>query len=516
MRQTKQLQLIRRKMSRGILGAFVLVISAATPTLCLAATNGSNPSAARSNTVSGSNTSYLISYSSDKVIPVAPAPLPSKANANVESVLPTVVVPFTAGVDIPNPPAPPKQVLAPVPASVASKLAAYYIVLDTDETMYLVAPQGLKGKMEIGADGSAGLNLHGQHMEIDLDHAGASPFDIWGIASPFYASVRKKLAQQLPGSHTVALRRATIQYSNDRQLVKFAFTDTKQQYVTGYTLYVPNQQRPTGAFSWAARLMVVTDKTAQPLARWIMASGIDALNTIGDPFLTNTAIPSKLDILTVGHTHFSLTLPTGYAGDTQLLHVTNRGTVWIDPPKMLNPANLSHALPSEHIPGWDWFIQLSNRGVTNLDHNEHTRTLAEIGPVQMAGLGNPVYVYPTLLQNKLPNWVLYTTTEQQFGMGQPYSNDLYAINLTSGKQLHLTAFTASGGTSFSLGNTGDIVVWDQSGYRGKKETAVHSLWEMNLSTGAVHRLATKQLDGETVHIRMDGRSVLMPLKNVIR
>lgn len=416
---------------------------------------------------------------------------------------------------MPIPPAPPKQVLARVPANVASQLAAYYITLDTDETMYLVAPRGLKGKMEIGADGSAGMSLHGSHMEIDLDHAGASPFDIWAIASPFYASARKDLAQQLPGDDAAPLQHATIQYTNQRRLVKFAYTDTNQQYVAGYTLYIPSQQQPTGAFSWAARLVMVTDKAAQPLGRWTMASGVDALNTIGDPFLVNPAIPSKTSTLTVGKTHYSLTLPTTYAGDTQLLHVTKHGTLWIDPPQMMRPANLSQAAPIQNIPAWDWLIQLSSPGVTNLAHNEHTRILAEIGPVQMAGLQSPVYVYPALLQNQIPNWALYTTTEIGLGMAQPYGNDLYAVNLTSGKRLHLTMFTNAGGTFFSLGNTGDIVVWDQSGYGGSTGTTlVHSMWEMNLGTGSVHRLSTQQIEGVTVHVRVGGRFVSVPLRNV--
>lgn len=238
--------------------------------------------------------------------PVSPAHLPDTSNGENVSELPTVVVPFTAGYEVSKPPSPPKHILAPVPKSVVSKLAAYYITLGPDETMYIVAPRGLTGTMLIAGNGSARITLRGSHMELDFAHAGGSPFDIWSIAVPFYASARKALAQQLPGDNPVALRKATVSYQYHRRVAMFAFTDAKNRYVCGYTLYIPSEQLPTGLFSWGAQFLVASDKSDKSLVRWIMASAVNNLITIGDPFLVNHAIPSVKSTIAVGKKHVVL------------------------------------------------------------------------------------------------------------------------------------------------------------------------------------------------------------------
>ena len=108
---------------------------------------------------STSQTASMNAYVMGAMVPIKPIALPQFSKSNqVSALLPVVRVPGSYAVVV-KPLASPKQVWADVPQNLAKDLTAYFVQMNQTTSFYLIGLRGMKGKAELGADGTFDVYL---------------------------------------------------------------------------------------------------------------------------------------------------------------------------------------------------------------------------------------------------------------------------------------------------------------------------------------------------------------------
>lgn len=465
------------------------------------------------NTATSSNHSLLL-YSNVVLVPKEPIELPAEPNKYTGKLsdIPTVAVKFSTPVTLPKPVTPPSEVLAPVPASVAKRVAAYLFPVNQWDWVYLIAPRGLHGTAELGDDGSDCIVLQNQHALVELDTPGGSPLMASGLAAQFFPAAGEYQNSEDSGSHynrNDLLHPATVHYKYQHRLSAFAFRSREGKSVYGYSFYTPSMKSAyIGAFGQSALFVYASDGTDSSLAKWVMESGLSSFVNVGEPELSGSPIQTVDTQVKVGTHSYQASVPKNFS--TQGLAVaTPDGIAWINNPLWI------HTGPGMRpdIPTGPFSINLSPASAKSLGGKE----LAIIPSYKLPDASNqPWYTSVSLVGTAGPNWLLYETSYAARGMNQPAGNDLYAISLHSDainpKQIHIASFFDAGGQFFAVGVYGSYVVYDQSDDLNSKGNMTHNLWLVNLANGKHHHLPSLSLKGSTVTVKVQGKLVRITLR----
>ena len=431
------------------------------------------------------------------------------------STIPVTVLPFTSGVQMTGPTHVPKSVLAPIPATVAKRMAAYLFPVNNLEWAYLIAPRGMAGKAELATDGGESFTLANADASIVFRHVGGSPFIAQGGAAQFFPAAGAALDRAGLGIKWTAkdlLHPATLNYRYNHRVALFSFASKSGRSVYGYAFYQPAY---IGQFNMQAQFSFSANRADAGLAPYVMASALSNLTQVGEPQLAGAVLPSPVTPVAAGNHVYRLPVPKGFPAQGLVLP-TARGVAWIGQPAFIDTntdAARGFAPANSSVPSDMLSISLGPAGEPMLGRG-NIRTLTLIAPAQPGVWTNaPLYTSVRLLETAGSNWLLYSLTYTRPGMNQPAGNALYAISLRSSQPAPhlLTSFLDAGGYFFTYGTYGPYVVYDTANDLNPQGKILQHIWLVNLSTGRRTHLpstalqsgaVTANIGDRLVHVRM--------------
>ncbi|WP_067623622.1 hypothetical protein [Alicyclobacillus acidiphilus] len=450
---------------------------------------------------------YLPQYTSDKLVPAKPLPVVApKLNGNGPGQLvPVVRVPVTVAISEQLSMSAPKAVYAQVSVGDAKRLAAYLVPVDPNTWMYILAPRGMTGKVELAADGSGVVELKSSDASIGLSFSGGSPISAAALGEPFFARARKDLVSDQVGSHPPNhnLPNTSVQYFDNNRLAVFAFASTKGQSVYGYDYYGLNSS-DAGPLCQGALFSYAAKGSAKKLASDVMASAIATLDEIGEPNLQGPVVPTISQSATVSGRKVSLLEPK-LAGFTPQVEAANAGIVWLSQPRVIA---VDPEAPHGVIPEYAYYLNVTSGPVAagaKLNTVE-SQTLTAIPAYQLGdSVNNPMYNSVRLIGVTGSNWVLYEVTASPLDANSGESN-LYAIDASkpNSKPILITPFMDGGGGFFYVGYVGTTVVYDVANDLNPNGNIVHHIAMLNLATGVRTSVPSTALKNGVVTVQIDG------------
>ncbi|KLU60975.1 hypothetical protein CEB3_c25450 [Peptococcaceae bacterium CEB3] len=199
--------------------------------------------------------------------PVAPAPVPTIEHQKYQTAIPVSILHPTYSSTAPKVPSLPSEVKMSLPPSLASKLTAYYFPLGHIRSFYIVAPNGMKGKADVGQDGSYKVSLKNQDgAELYLSSAGACQGCAVDSAAMYFTSARKDAVDYggPPGPYfqDLPVKMVTV----NSQLITFAYEEQNNKQLAGFAYYLPITQ---GLAAFLSEKYAASGQDVQNLAPWI-------------------------------------------------------------------------------------------------------------------------------------------------------------------------------------------------------------------------------------------------------
>ena len=446
---------------------------------------------------SSSPTTSINAYVMGAMIPVKPISLPSLSKSkHVGTILSVVRVPGSYAVVV-KPLASPKQVWADVPPNLANVLTAYFVQMNQTTSFYLIGHRGMKGKAELGGDGSFDVYLKNHTASIELDSTSGPILTAWSMAAPFFSSARKSLKQSGFGL-SKPIQHMIIHYSNPDTAL-FSFEDQHDQKVAGYDFYQPNWY--ASAFGGSAQMIYRANNADWKYAPWVLNAGIQALDHIGEPQNGGKVLRFGTTPKVTSGSYF----PPGSAIKI------NQHIIWLQNSWFVQR---STTVPNSRFPMAPYSLMIGTYINGKLIPNSE-RVLATIPWMQQyEWVNQPLYDFSSLLRPTVGRYLPYIETWAGYGMNQPAINDLYVFDLKSGNHRLITRFPLFGGSFFAVGTSRDFLAYDKSGVVAAPKNFTNNLWLVNLKTGKTTHLPTSDLHGQMVKAMVDGQTIHIPLVEI--
>ncbi|CAA7602769.1 Domain of unknown function (DUF4850) [Acididesulfobacillus acetoxydans] len=200
--------------------------------------------------------------------PVAPAPVPALQHKQYQTPIPVSVLHVTYAYPVPKVPSLPSEVRMSLPTDLASKLTAYYFPLGS-RSFYIVAPNGMKGKADVGQDGSYKLALKNpEGTELYLSSSGACQGCAADAAAMYFTSARKDAVDyggpSGPYFQDLPVKMVTV----NSQLITLAYAEQNKKQLAGFAYYL-SITTTHGQGTFLSEKYVASGQDVQNLAPWI-------------------------------------------------------------------------------------------------------------------------------------------------------------------------------------------------------------------------------------------------------